>query len=337
MKKLLSCVALSLFAVVLLLPAQGAAARVLKARAVVVQEGKNELYEKFHKNIAGDINMQRIAYAAGKEYLEKYPKDTDAKAKEIRDWIAKFEAQLPVEVQIKVYKEQNYAGAFELGKQVLTSDPDNLVILTALGYAGMQASSSGNTDFIGDATTYAQKAIQLLEAGKVPANWKPFANKDDTLGWLNYSLGMMSYRSAPSQAITYLTKAAQYEGAPKRNPVLYFYLATLYNDEYKKQSENYTAKYGGKQETPESKAEFEKTNALLDPVIDAFARAVAYVDADPQSQARFQQQRADWMNKLTERYKFRHNNSDAGLKELIDTVRTRPLPGQQGLTPMSMP
>ncbi|HEY0545987.1 MAG TPA: hypothetical protein VGC91_11465 [Pyrinomonadaceae bacterium] len=334
MKKLLSCLAISLFAFVLLLPsqAQGAA-----AHRAVVQDDKNALYEKFHKNITGDINMQRIAYAAGKEYLEKYPKDADAKAKEIKEWIARFETQLPVEVQIKVYKEKNYAAAFELGKQALTNSPDNLSILIALGYAGMQASASGNTDFIGDANTSAKKAIELIEAGKAPASWKPFVNKDDTLGWLNYSLGMMAYRSAPTEAVTYLTKAAQYEGAPKRNPVLYFYLATLYNDEYKKQSDSYTAKYSGKQATPESKAELEKIDALLDPVIDSFARAVAYANADAQSQTMFQQQKTDWMNELTKRYKHRHNDSDAGLKELVDTVRTKPLPGQQGLTPMSMP
>ncbi|MBV9209268.1 MAG: hypothetical protein JOZ52_01495 [Acidobacteria bacterium] len=329
MKKLLSCLALSLFACVLLLSP-------VQAR-VVVQDSKNELYEKFHKNTTGDSNMQRIAYDAGKEYLKKYPNDTDAKAKEIRDWIARFEANLPVEVQVKVFKERNYPGAFELGKQLLANDPENLKILIALGYAGMLASASGNSDFLADSMTYGKKAIQLLQAGKAPAEWRPFSGKDETLSWLNYSLGLMAYRTMPQDSIGYLMQAAQYEAPPKKDPLLYFYLATLYNQEYQKQRDAYTAKYSGKQETPESKAEFEKVNALLDPVIDAFARAVAYADADPQAQARFQQQKADWMSKLTERYKFRHNDSDAGLKELIDTVRTKPLPGQQGLTPVSMP
>jgi hypothetical protein len=327
MKKLASCLALSLFALVLLLPlsAQGAGVRSMKARAVA-QDGKNELYEKFHKNMAGDINAQRLAYEAGKEYLQKYPNDTDAKAKEIKDWVTRFENQMrPAEVLIKVYREKNYPEAYALGKQVLATDPENLKILTALGYAGMFVSASGNTDFTGEAMTYAKQAIQLLDAGKAPPDWKPFSSKDETLGWLNYALGLMTFRTTPHDAIGYLSKAAQYEAPPKKDPLLYYYLATLRSQEFEKQRSDYNAKYNGKDETPESKAALEQVNALLDPVIDAFARAVAYADADPQMQARFQQQRTDWMTKLTDRYRFRHNNSEAGLKELIDSVRTKPL------------
>ena len=337
MKKLLSCIALSIFAALLLSPSRAQCAVVHALRlGAVAQESKSDLYEKFHKNAAGDVNAQRIAYEAGKEYLKKYPNDTDGKAKEVKDWVARFEAQLPVEVQVKVFREKNYPAAFELGKQLLVKDPDNLKILTALGYAGMPASASGNSDFTADSMAYAKKAIQLLEAGKAPADWKPFSGKDETLSWLNYSLGLMAYRTMPSDAATYLSKAVQYEAPPKKDPLLYFYLGTLYSQEYQKQSDIYKAKYAGKQETPESKAEFDKVNALLDPAIDAYARAVAWVDADPMNQQKFQQQKADWMAKLTDRYKFRHNNSDAGLKEMIDTIRTKPMPGQQGLTPMSM-
>ena len=337
MKKLSSCIALSIFAALLLLPshAHGAAVYALSPVAAA-QESKSELYEKFHKNAAGDINAQRIAFEAGKEYLKKYPNDTDSKAKEVKDWVARFEAQLPVEVQVKVFREKNYPAAFELGKQLLVKDPDNLKILIALGYAGMPASSSGNSDFIPDAMAYAKKAIQLLEAGKAPADWKPFSGKEETLSWLNYSLGLMAYRTMPGDAIGYLSKAAQYEAPPRKDPLLYFYLGTLYSQEYQKQSDSFTSKYGGKQETPESKAEFERVNALLDPAIDAYARAVAWADADPKTQQKFQQQKADWMAKLTDRYMFRHNKSDAGLKEMIDTIRTKPMPGQQGLTPLSM-
>ena len=328
MKKLASYIALSLLALVALLPlsAQGAGVRAVPARAVV-QDDKNSLYEKFHKNMAGDINAQKLAYDAAKEYLQKYPNDTDAKAKEIKAWVARFEEQMrPTEVLVKVYgREKDYPGAYALGKQVLATEPENLRILTALGYAGMVTSASGNTDFTTDAMAYARKAIQLLEAGKVPPDWKPFASKEETLGWLNYSLGLMTFRTTPRDSVIFLSKAAQYEAPPKKDPLLYYYLATLRSQEFEKQRSDYNAKYDGKEETPESKAALEQVNALLDPVIDAFARAVAYADADPQMQARFQQQKTDWMVKLTDRYRFRHNNSDAGLKELIDSVRAKPL------------
>lgn len=328
MKKLASYIALSLFALVALLPlsAQGAGVRASKASAVVVQDGKNELYEKFHKNMAGDINAQKLAYEAAKEYLQKYPKDADAKAKEIRDWVTNFENRMrPNEVLVKVYREKNYPEAYALGKEVLATEPENLKTLVALGYAGMLVSASGNREFTNDAMTYAQKAIQLIEAGGAPADWKPFAGKDETLGWLNFSLGLMSAQSMPGESITYFSKAASYEGAPKKDPTLYYYLASLHEQEYQKMSADYKTKYESNADSPEAKAALAPINSKVDLIIDAYARLIAYMDADPASQQRFQTQKPGWMTKLTTYYKFRHNDSDAGLKELIESVRTKPL------------
>ncbi len=293
-------------------------------------KAKTDLLEKFRKNSTGDMNAQKNAAEAGKEYLAKYPSDKDPAIKEITDWIAVYESELKgVDVLNKVYRDKKYFEAFTPGKQFLTSEPNNIKVLTALGYAGLFNAASGKDETSADATTYAKKAIQLIEEGKEPTDWKPFKSKDETLGWLNYSLGLMNARSNGAEAIVYLTKAAGYDGAPKTDPTVYYYLATLLELDYNQLRDSYSATYGGKPESAQSKAAMEGITTKIDHIVDAYARLIAYMDADPAMTQRFQSQRAGWMDKLTTFYKFRHNNSDSGLKEMVAGIRTKPMPGQE--------
>jgi hypothetical protein len=142
----------------------------------------------------------------------------------------------------------------------------------------------------------------------------------------------------PDEAISHLKKAAQYEGASKQDPRVYYYLAALYGQGFEKQRSEYKTNYEGKAETPESKAVLAKVSTVVDLIIDAYARAIAYTNSSPQHKQAFQQQEAEWTNKLTELYKSRHDGSDAGLKEMIAGIRSKPLPGQQvSMTPLGMP
>lgn len=329
-KKLISRLTLSLLAAAFLLsvPVGGAATTHAFIKAQDNSKAKAELFEKFRANSTGDLGKQKTAYDAGKEYLQKYPSETDPNIKQIKDWIALYESELRgVDVLNKVYKENKYAEALQIGKQVLTADPNNIKVLTALGYAGLYTAAAGaadNTEPIG----YAKKAVQLIEAGGAPTDWKPFKSKEETLGWLNYALGLMTARTVPADAIGYFTKAASYEGTPKNDPSVYYYLAALHEQEYQMMSDDYTKKHGGKPETAEAKGAMEKIVGKMDLIIDAYARAIAYTDATPENTQRFQGQRAGWMEKLTTYYKFRNNKSDAGLKEMISGIRAKPLPGQ---------
>jgi len=60
---------------------------------------------------------------------------------------------------------------------------------------------------------------------------------------------------------------------------------------------------------------------LIERTIDAYARAVA-LSKSPQQQ----ESRARILEQLTALYKNFHNNSDAGLNELISTVLSKPMP-----------
>jgi len=64
------------------------------------------------------------------------------------------------------------------------------------------------------------------------------------------------------------------------------------------------------------------TDNDIQDVIDAYARAVALAGNNPQ----YQVGKAEWTKQLTTLYKFRHENSDAGLSAFIAGVLATPMP-----------
>ena len=77
-----------------------------------------------------------------------------------------------------------------------------------------------------------------------------------------------------------------------------------------------------KAETPESKAALEKLGVVMDRIADAYARAINVAGTDPKTE----QSRKEWLAQMTTYYKFRHNNSDAGMTEFIAASMQKPLP-----------
>jgi hypothetical protein len=59
-------------------------------------------------------------------------------------------------------------------------------------------------------------------------------------------------------------------------------------------------------------------------MIDSYARAVSLAGNDP----KYAQNRTAWLNALTPFWKFRHEDTDAGLTEFIATVLSKPLPAK---------
>jgi len=185
----------------------------------------------------------------------------------------------------------------------------------------LPASAAGT--FTTEALANARKAIQTIESGRAPTDWIPFKGKDDTLAHLYYAIASLNLKTAPDQALDALLKVAQFDSELKKSPSTYFYLAYAYETgPYRMLSTAFQKNYADKPETPESKAALEKLNVVIDRLIDAYARAVAAAGSDPKTQAA----KAQWMASLTSYYKFRHENSEAGLNELIASVLSKPLP-----------
>lgn len=326
MKKLIQLLAFGALVAMLALPAFALGNNASFANASsLAQQGddqvKADLYKKFTDN--RKTNPQ-AAYDAAKEYLQKYPNDDDQIAQYLKKWAAAYEKEArKLKVPQLLYTDKNFAEAYSTGRQVLADEPDDLTTLIDLGYGGYLASLAKNDSFNADALTDAKRAIQLIESGKSPDSWAPFKGKDDTLAYLYYTVGFLNLKNSPNEAIPALIRAASFNSELKTTPSTYYFLAAAYEaGPYLKQSADYKAQFEGKPESDASKLALANLNQVIDRAIDAYARAVAASGNDPKNATN----KAEWMTRLTSLYKFRHNNSDAGLNEFIASSIKRPLP-----------
>lgn len=285
-------------------------------------EAKTALYNEFRANFKGDTAKANdlakkwlaCPEVAGEEQISTY----------LKNFVTLYEkANRKDRVTDLVYNKKDYPKAFEVGKTVLADEPDNLKVLIDLAYAGFASATAKNEAFTADAINYAKKAMELIEAGKAPDKWEPYLGKDDALAYLNNIIGQLTVQKSPGEALPSLIKVAQYESKLKKLPFTYATIAAAYEaGSYAKLSEEYKAKFGGKDETPESKLALENINQVIDRMVDAYARAVALAGSDATQQAA----KKEWMDSLSTWYKYRHNASDAGLNEMIAGILTKPLP-----------
>ncbi len=285
-------------------------------------ENKAAWYDTFLKNYKGEAAQQKIAYDAAKQYLTACPEDPNDK---IADYM-KNKFVIPYEKLMagsnnkakldEAYKQKNWAEAVNIAKQLVQGEPDFVTgyILIALSGYNATTGANPNTNLLPDAAQAGTKALEFVEAGK---DFKPFTSKDSAVGWMNYIIGKDKLKSAPTDAIPFIVKGARLDADLKKSPGLYIDLAQAYAaGPLDKMTEEYKAKYAGKDETPESKLALENIYQMMDRQIDALARAVALANgADKKT----------YMDALTEVYKGR-NKSDAGLNELVASVLSKPLP-----------
>jgi len=293
------------------------------AQGQCTSENKLAWYTEFRAKFKTE---QGRAYDVAQQFLAC---PSDASEEPVKNYLKNYvalidKARRTPRVSELVYDKKDYAKAFELGKQVLADEPDNVKVLMDLSYAGYLAATSKVDTFSADSLVYAKKAIQLLQAGTVPDIWTPYTNKDEALSYLNNTIGVLTFPKNASEALPYFLKTGQLEGKLKKQSVTYVYIAEAYQGgPYEKMSAEYTRLYQGKDETPESKLALENINQVVDRIIDAYARAVALAATEPANQSK-----QKVMDALTNLYKYRHNQSDVGLSDLIATVMTKASPPQ---------
>ncbi|HEV8427295.1 MAG TPA: hypothetical protein VGQ41_05245 [Pyrinomonadaceae bacterium] len=292
--------------------------------AACADEAKEALYASFLKNRNDD---QAKAYEDAKKYLAcPTDKVTEAQQK-IIDYLKKFVAKYEEVTKFSkfdelMYVKPNYPQAYALGKEILTAQPDNLKVLIDLGVNAYLVNSLNNASLSAEALDYARKALAQLDAGKTLEKWERLGSKDVAVAYLNYSIGTGTLQSEPANALKFLIKAAQFETPLKKSPFTYAYIAGAYETgPYAKLSEEYKTKFGGQNETPESKLMLANINQLVDRMIDGYARAVASA-TDP----KFAQQKGVWNESLTTWYKYRNSDKTDGLDQLVAGVLAKPLP-----------
>lgn len=295
---------------------------------------RTALYEKFVASIKGTPEQQKAAYEMGKEFLTKYGSTDDEYTKYIKKWNARYEkAALEYNFRLSL-SQKKFTEGFQYGRELLVDNPENLDVMFRLTAAAMTEEYGAHDS---EAMGYAIQAIKLIKAGKQPevidqtgkkvVKWEPLGNRDDTLDALYFALGRFSYRAkSHTKAITFLYEAAMMsQNLFKTEPSTYILLGSAYHEGvYEKYADEYNVlikKTPDGVQTPEIKAALEKANKAFDLMIDAYARGVALA-----TDARWASEKEAWMKILTTWYKARHNDSEAGLKELIEKVLSEPLP-----------
>ena len=290
------------------------------------QENKDAWYAEFLKIRTAD---QAKAFELAKKYLACPPAgEVTEPQQKIIDYLKKWstayeEGMLKVTFTDELYNKKNYQKAYEVGKQILAKEPENLRVLVDLGANGYMLLPLKNAQLNAESLDHARKALQMLDSGKTVDDWGPLVSKENATAYLNFTIGAQALEKDPGTALKHVLKAAQIESQLKKSPITYAYIAGAYETgPYAKQSEAYKATYGGKDETPESKLALANINQIVDRMIDAYARAVALAGTDPQ----FATIKAQSLETLKTWWKYRNNDTETGMNEFIASVVTKPLP-----------
>jgi hypothetical protein len=328
MKKLITFFSICTTVAILALPV-AARTSIAPADSVIQDpcsvEGKDALYQSFLKNRQTE---QAKAYEDAKKYLACPAGEvTEAQTKIIeylKKWSTAYEKGMrKIRFTQLLYNDKKYPEAYALGKEILADEPDNLKVMVDLGANGYLVAPLNNPSLTAESLDYATKALQQLESGKNLEDWPPLTGRDVALAYLNYTIGSLTLQKDPSAALKHLIKAAQFETPLKQSPYTYSYIAGAYETgPYAKQSDAYKQMYSGKDETPESKLALANINQLVDRMIDGYARAVAIAGTD----AKFATQKPVWQESLTTWYKFRNNDSDTGMTQMVAGILSKPLP-----------
>jgi hypothetical protein len=283
-----------------------------------VTQAQAELYEQWRSNINTN---QPVAFDAGSAYLAKYPDDEYSAY--VRRWVDAYRRAFRKVEFKRLFKTQQFADLFRTGKLVLADEPDDLKTVVHLAYAGYLAAGRGDDSFAAASLEYARRAVRLIESDAKPADWQPFADRSDALGYLHFVIGELTFKDDPAGSAQLFRRSLTFETTLRRTPVIYSRLAAAYvASEYDPLSKDYTARFAGKDPSDESRAALEKINAVVDRVVDAYARAVAFAADDP----KYREAKRRWSEELTRFYKFRHEGSAEGLDALVAGVASKPPP-----------
>ena len=283
---------------------------------------KEDLYARFTDYKRNpNPEQQRFAYPIAKDYLRRWGGGSDAETKEVRRWVTEYERAMNQGQLYAAYDAKTYVKTFEIGRPLIKSDPEYFFALAILTEAGYDNSLTGDSSLNAEAADYARRAIVLLEGGKVQKP-DPFKSLEVARGFLNYAYGTFVKDEKPVEAAAAFGKAVRADSPFRTDPVAYHRLGVaILKGEFAQLSNEYNQKFGGKTSSPEQTAMLQRLSSLVNQTMDAYARAVA-LSTKPEQQ----ELRNKILGQLTTLYKNFHNNSDAGLNELISTVLSKPLP-----------
>jgi hypothetical protein len=301
-----------------------------------ISGGEREAAEKINKAKGAEAKLQASA-----EFIKKYPKSTlrpriagavsneilatqDAAQKvALIDAFMDFfkdpgEADLVSGPLLAAYIDANRpADAFKFAPAWFGKHPDDVDNMRRLAIVGSNAAIAGDDAYVKDALKYGLQAVEMIEGDKRPAStdaaqWADYKAK--FLPGLYREVGVLSLRTGDNAAArTRLEKAI---ALGTDDPSTYAIVGQMNDEEYVQLVNAYKAAPAGAARD----AALKKAQDQLDKVIDLYAHAVALSTGRPE----LDNLRSQVTPALTDYYKFRHNNSDAGLQQLLDKYKKTP-------------
>ena len=279
---------------------------------------KDELFGKIAKlTQSKKPEDSEKAYQLSKDFVAKYGKDNDDKAKKIKDFVEKYR----LAAFDKKLDEGKTAEGFALGKEILAQEPENSYVTMNLAYGGYDALIKNKDKSFGDESIkYARQTLSLFDAGKLPKTFQPFKDQAEATALMYYVMGNFAVDTNLKEAAHNFYKSIQYEAQFKKNSYPYYIAAFYYEQEYQKAATEYQTKYGNvTKETDEMKAAQSKLEKLLDRMLDAYARTIKMGEVEKNSSI------DAWKQRFADIYKFRHQ-SETGMSEYLEKTPNTPLP-----------
>ncbi len=196
-------------------------------KACRIENSLDTLYENYKTAKKSPCGERNRAIVIGKRIIELY---ADSEVNQvfiefIRKDIPKIEEADRIcnrnNSYDRSYKAKNWRGFFAVSKEIIAEEGDSrlaLDVMLTLTSVGLKITAYDKSNTYNSETVYyAKKAIELIEAGvRTQARWgiyEPYESREKTLGWLNYTIGYISYfrLKENKKAIPYFYQAAQYD------------------------------------------------------------------------------------------------------------------------------
>lgn len=298
-------------------------------------EPNQALYAQYTDNYKGTLEQKKAAVKAGNDYIQKYgacetyaqqvdylKKAVPKLEKTVNDQVKADETQARYERFNTAVKSGKAADIYASGEDILKYEPEFLDVILVLASVGLDeaASERKNDTFNDKAISYAKSAIQKIEGGKTSEKFGAYQyeykNKDNALGWMNYTIGYIEYyrQNKKDSGLSYLYKATQLGPEIKNRDFIYVVMGDKYVEKTTALNNEIIEiiKANDNQENFESKSKLALSRGYADRAIDAYvkaydiAKAAAMKETDATKKTAKQKYVDDLFNTLKGLYKFRY-------------------------------
>lgn len=283
------------------------------------KESKDEQYAKIAKLTQSKKDEDRDkAYQMSRDFLAQFGKEEkDEKVVKIKTFAENYRSS----AFNKKLDEMKTAEAVAIGKEILAQEPENSYVTMNLAIAGFDARQKNKDNSFGaNSIAYAKQTLSLLEAGKMPKTFQPLKDQTEATAYMYYIIGNFSLDADYKEATRNFYKAAQIDSVVKTYSFPYFAIADFYEKEYARIGTEVKTKYDAQKiSDAELKTEQVKLDKILGNMLDAYARAIKYGEAEKNANL------PAWKQRFADVYKF-SKKSDAGMTEYLANQPNTALP-----------